>query len=271
MPSPLSEITPAVVSRAAEGDARAVDAIVRALERPVYNVALRMLLDRQDAEDATQESLIRIVTRLAQFRADARFSTWAWRIAVRRILDYREQRAAAALFTFESFADDLADGLDPAAQERPDDAVLLKQLKVACGRGLIHCLDGDHRIAFILGEILEIDSVDAAEILEVDPATFRKRLSRARAALTEFLARRCGVANPDAPCACHRRLDRALALGRVDRRDVEVADGDLVQLRTHLATLSEAQRTAAWFRSDPDVDSKRDFVAAVRAILGRIS
>src|SRR5215813_5052738 len=114
----LADIDAALVALAADGDARAVADIVRALERPIYGIAQRMLLDRGDAEDATQEALIRIVTRLATFRGESKFSTWAYRIAVRRVLDFREQRAAAARVTEEAFAADLADGLDRGAPER---------------------------------------------------------------------------------------------------------------------------------------------------------
>jgi RNA polymerase sigma factor (sigma-70 family) len=264
----LPDLPSQLVIRATDGDARAIEEIVRALERPIYNVALRMLLDRQDAEDATQESLIRIVTRLAQYRAEARFSTWAWRIAVRRILDFREQRAAAARFGFDGFAADLADGLDGQAAERTEDAILHQQLRRMCSRALLQCLDGDHRIAFILGEILELPSGDAAEILSVDAATFRKRLSRARASLAEFLTRNCGVVNGAAPCACHRRLDRALALGRVDRADPDVDESSLVALRATISQLTELERVATFYRSDGDVSSRHDLV---RSLLRQLS
>src|SRR5262249_23562139 len=192
-------VAPALVALAADGAPRAVADIVRALEKPIYNVARRMLVDRHDAEDATQEALVRIVTRLAQFRGESSFATWAYRIAVRRILDFREQRAAAARFTSEQFAADLADGLDEDAVERAEDAILHHQLKLVCSRAMLQSLDGDHRIAFVLGALLELSSNVAAEILDVDPATFRKRLSRARATLTDVLGRHCGVINERAP------------------------------------------------------------------------
>jgi RNA polymerase sigma factor (sigma-70 family) len=262
----LSAITPEVVARAAEGEERAVAQIVRALERPLYNVSLKMLLDRQDAEDATQEALLRIVTHLSQYRAEARFSTWAFRVAVRRILDFRQQRAAAARFSFAVFAGDLSDGLDVAAEERAEDAILHQQLKQMCSRAMLQCLDGDHRIAFILGEILELSSQEAAEILGIEPATLRKRLSRARALLAGFLQRHCGVVNSDAACACHRRLDRAMSLGRVKRDELDVDEGRLVELRTQLATLSRLRRAAVFYRSESDVDPRRDFVAALRTL-----
>ena len=260
-------VDPALVTAAADGDARAVAEIVRALERPIYGVARRMLLDRGDAEDATQEALIRIVTRLSTFRGESKFSTWAYRIAVRRILDFREQRAAAARITSEAFAADLADGLDLDAVERAENAILYQQLKLLCSRAMLHCLDGDHRIAFVLGEIVGIPAPECAEILDIEPAAFRKRLQRARDTLTEFLGRHCGIVNEANPCRCHRRLDRALALGRVKPDDLDVDRGGLPALRAHIAQISELKRVTAFYRDEPELVSKRDFVANVRSLL----
>jgi len=264
----FSEITSELIALAVDGDRHAVEQIVRTLQKPIYGVALRMLLDRVDAEDATQEALIRIITRLAQYRGEAKFSTWAWRIAVRRILDFREQRAAAARASFEAFANDLAEGRNDDAVPRPEDELLHRQLKVVCSRAMLLCLDGDHRIAFILGEILGFSSGEAAEVLEIESAAFRKRLSRARSALVEFLSRTCSVFDAKAPCACHRRIDRAVALGRVKRSDLEVQEvSQLPALHAHLSTLSEMHRLTAYYRSDPDPNSKRDFVVTLRTMI----
>ncbi|QSQ14444.1 RNA polymerase sigma factor [Myxococcus landrumensis] len=268
MTNTFSDVTNELVAQAAEGDARAVEAIVRVLGRPIYNVALRMLLDRQDAEDATQESLIRIMTRLAQFRGESRFSTWAWSIAVRRILDFRQQKASSARASFEAFAEDLAEGRDEHAVERTEDAILHQQLKLRCGRALLQCLDADHRIAFVLGELLEVPSNDAAEILDIEPAAFRKRLSRARTALSDFLNKQCGVVNPSAPCACHRRLGRALEKGRVE--PAALPDESLPALRARMSTLSELRRVTAFYRSEPDSTNRTDFVATLRSMLGQL-
>src|SRR5262245_42179528 len=138
----LTEIDDNLVRGAADGDAGAVSELVRALQKPLYGIALRMLTLREDAEDATQEAMVRIVTRLAQFRGESAFSTWAYRIAVRRILDYRSERASKRL-NFDQFAEDLADGLNDRADERPEDALLPHQLKLVCSRALLRCLDED--------------------------------------------------------------------------------------------------------------------------------
>ena len=263
----FNELTVELVAEAAGGDRQAVERIVRALERPVYAVALRMLLEPRDAEDATQEALIRIVTRLAQFRGESRFSTWALRIAIRRIVDYREQRSPRV--TFERFSEDLHDGLEPDAVERPEHAVLYRQLKQLCTRAMLQCLDVDHRIAFVLGEILELTSSEAAEILDVDAATFRKRLSRARASLAAFLEQNCGVANEQAACACHRRMPRALALGRV-RPEVQPAPSeDVSELRRRLKLLPQAERAGALYRDIAELRDGPEFAPKLQAILSQ--
>ena len=70
-----------IARQALDGDREALDSLVRALQGDVYGLALRMLWNREDAEDATQEILIRIVTRLSQFDFRSRLKTWRteWR------------------------------------------------------------------------------------------------------------------------------------------------------------------------------------------------
>jgi hypothetical protein len=65
-----------------------------------------------------------------------------------------------------------------------------------------------------------MDGRDASAILRVNPATFRKRLERARVSIIEFVQARCGLANPKNSCRCHRKLERAIELKRVDRENL---------------------------------------------------
>lgn len=78
-----------VARRALDGDRDALDRLARALQDDVYTLALRMLWNREDAEDATQEILVRAVTRLARFEFRSRLKTWVYRIAVNYLLDVR--------------------------------------------------------------------------------------------------------------------------------------------------------------------------------------
>jgi RNA polymerase sigma factor (sigma-70 family) len=87
---------------AINGDCEALDRLVRALQNDLYGVALRMLCNRVDAEDATQEILRRIITHLSQFDFRSKLKTWAYRIAVNYILDVKKSRVERLNLSFES-------------------------------------------------------------------------------------------------------------------------------------------------------------------------
>lgn len=65
------------------------------------------------------------------------------------------------------------------------------------------------QLAYVLGEIISVSSIEAAEVAGVTPATFRKRLSRSRKRITNALVQHCGLVEPSARCHYHRRLERA--------------------------------------------------------------
>src|SRR5262249_45238146 len=153
---------------------------VRAVQRDVYGLALRFLWHPEDAEDATQEILIRIVTGLGGFRGESSFRTWVYRIACNALLGLRKKRMEERTVSWEEFGEDLGQGLSDAplrAAGRVDEALLLEEVKVGCTHAMLLCLDRDHRLAYVLGAILELEHREAAEVLAISPAAFRKRLS----------------------------------------------------------------------------------------------
>src|SRR3989475_10618685 len=97
--------------RAVTGDSGALNDLVRDLQGDIYGLALRMLWNREDAEDATQEILVRVVTRLSQFDFRSRLKTWVYRVAVNYILDVKKSSVQRLHLTFDTLADDLAEGL----------------------------------------------------------------------------------------------------------------------------------------------------------------
>jgi RNA polymerase sigma-70 factor, ECF subfamily len=102
---------PILVQRARDGDARALDMLLARHRPAVERLALRILRDREDADDATQEALAKACVRLKQFRGAAQFSTWMHRLAVNTCLDAVERRKAGA---HEPLDDLLASADDPA-------------------------------------------------------------------------------------------------------------------------------------------------------------
>lgn len=211
-PGPVEDL----VRLAVGGDRDALDELVRGLQGDIYGLALRMLWNREDAEDATQEILVRIVTRLSQFDFRSRLKTWVYRIAVNYILDVKKSPIERMHLTFERFGDDLLDGLSSDGPTDSERSLLTEEVKIGCTLGMLQCLDRPRRLAYVLGEILDLSGPEAAAALEISPDLFRKRLQHARAAIEAFTRSYCGLASDSATCACHRRVPAALRLGRVN-------------------------------------------------------
>ncbi len=212
-----------IARRAIDGDREALEGLVRALQGDVYGLALRMLWNREDAEDATQEILIRIVTHLSEFDFRSRLKTWAYRVAVNYILDTKKSAIERLHLSFERFAEDLESGLQPAAPDDTEHSMLIEEVKVACTTAMLQCLDRPHRLAYVLGELLELSGPEAAEALAISPALFRKRLQHAREAILGFTKRHCGLASDSAACRCHRRVSPAVLAGSEEARPLHFA------------------------------------------------
>lgn len=257
------EVSEAEVDRALEGDPRAIEQLVRGLERPFYALSRRMGLSAADAEESTQEALLRVITRLSQWDRRAKFSTWAWRIAVNQSIDHRARRRRLPLLTSDAIGAEIAQGLELEAVERAEDRALVNELKAACTLAMLSVLDDEQRAAFVLGDVLELPGDEAADALSIEPAAYRKRLSRARDALRAALTANCGMVDPANPCRCHRRLRRARA--SLDREDFE---GDSVSTqRESLASLGEVERVIALYRADRGLTARRDLAQRVVGLL----
>jgi RNA polymerase sigma factor (sigma-70 family) len=260
--------------RAREGDREALESLVSTIQDRVYGLALRMLWHPEDARDATQEILIRIVTRLSTFRGASSFSTWAYRVAANYLLTARKSRIEERSYTFQRFGDELDEGLSeiPAPHDSGETALLLEEVKVGCTMAMLTCLDRPHRLAYILGEILEMDGDEAARVLGIGAAAYRKRLSRARDAVVAFTRAKCGLVNPQRPCRCSRRLSEAVRLGRVRPGQLLfVSDTERARqfpnVLAEVRRLEEVRRAAALFRSHPDFRAPADLAAGLRKML----
>lgn len=224
-----------LVTRSLDGDAAALESMLRQIKDGIYGLAIRMLWHPADAEDATQEILMRIVTQLSTFEGRSGFRTWVYRVAVRSILNFKRGRVEGRSVSFEEFGADLLDGLEEGASaglNAAEHRILKREVRVACTQAMLLCLDRDHRMAYLLGEILEFSSNDAADCLEVPSATYRKRLSRARERVNTFTKSHCSLVNPDAPCSCEGRISPALRAGRINPKSLLFAEHPISVLDT---------------------------------------
>jgi RNA polymerase sigma factor (sigma-70 family) len=257
--------------QALAGDREALDTLVRALQDDVYRLALRMLWNREDAEDATQEILVRIVTRLSQFGFRSQLKTWAYRLSVNYILDLKKSPIERLDLTFQRFADNLIEGIEPASADETERSVLIDEVKVGCSLAMLQCLDRSHRIAFVLGDILELSGPEAAEILEIEPALFRKRLQLARESVHSFVRSHCGLVSDAAACRCHRRVSvAAAASGDTQPLNFASRATSFQEARALVRQVEDARSTLALYRTSEPKASSVDFAQRLVASLNRL-
>jgi RNA polymerase sigma factor (sigma-70 family) len=209
-----------LVERAKAGDRAALEQLVLRHQAWVYNIAVRMVFHPQDAEEVTQEVLVKAVTRLSTFRGDSRFRTWLYRIAANHVLNMKRRGAELRPQTFQSYAaalDHIPDLDLPDPKSVPVDVPLLvEEAKISCTTGMLLCLERRQRLVFTLGEILGASDTVGGEILEMSADNFRQCLARARRDLYQFMHGQCGLVNTNNPCRCPKKTKGFIADGHVD-------------------------------------------------------
>jgi hypothetical protein len=134
----------------------------------------------------------------------------------------------------------------------------------------LRALEPGLRIAFVLGAILELEAPEAARVLEISEAAFRKRLSRARRSLDAFLAKNCGVANPDARCRCAYQISFAITEGRLDPerpRYATPAPATTLEALRAFGELKQVRRSLELYRAQPRFRAPQDFAEQLKEVL----
>ena len=213
-----------LVARARSGDRGALEDLIREHQRWIYNIALRMLFHPQDAEDATQEILVKVLTRLSSFEGRSSFRTWLYRIVVNHVLNMRRGRVEDPAINFRMYGEELdkTPDLEPPDPKgaSPDAKLLVTEAMLACTSGMLLCLDREQRLAYILGAILGVSDRVAAEVLEITAENFRQRLARARRDLRNFMNDKCGLVNSANPCRCAKKTRGFVEAGHVDPKNL---------------------------------------------------
>jgi RNA polymerase sigma factor (sigma-70 family) len=213
--------------QAQAGDRDALDRLFTRHQPWIFNIAMRMLCRRADAEDATQDILLRALKSLRTFRGESRFRTWLYRVAANHLLNVKRKNwiASEAVCSFADAAAGLGrvpdfDPPDPRTVPVPVE-VLVEEARIGCLMGTLLCLDGRQRLVFVLGEIFGVSDEVGGEVVEVTPANFRQILSRARKDLYEYLRGNCGLANPENTCKCARKTRAFIEGGFVDPQKLQ--------------------------------------------------
>jgi RNA polymerase sigma factor (sigma-70 family) len=210
----------ALIQSCLNGSKQALNILAENYQGYIFNVALKYFNHIADAEDATQEVLIKVIANLGNYDANkAQFRTWLYKITFNHFLNTKkgpiEIRYEAG---FENFfnAIESSEVVELTLDQENKMKWEIEEAKVACMAGMIMCLDREQRLTYIIGDVFEIDHNLGAEIFEITPDNFRQKLTRARKDLYQWMHNRCGLVNNNNSCRCPKKTKGFIEKGYVN-------------------------------------------------------
>ena len=172
------------------GDVNAFEPLVLSYEKNVYNLALRMVKNPEDASDMAQEAFIRAYNSLASFRGESKFSVWLYRIVSNVCLDFLRSRSRHPTVSLSVENDEGEETeLDIPDESQSPEALLERRLTRDSVRRGLDALSEEYRQILLLREIQGLSYDEIAETLSMELGTVKSRIFRARKKLCDFLLR----------------------------------------------------------------------------------
>ncbi len=225
-----------LIDQATAGNKKALETLIVSVQDIVFNLSLRMLGTFADAEDATQDILLKMITHLSSFRGESSFTTWVFSIAANHLKNYKKHMFARYPLSFEYYGDDIENGKIqdvPDLTQNVEKDILTEELKMSCTNVMLQCLDTESRCIFILGTMFKIDSRIAGDILDMTPETYRQRLSRVRKKMADFLGKYCGEYG-NGKCKCKDRVNYAIQNHRINPLQTDYTTAAEIPVQTML-------------------------------------
>ncbi len=178
----------AVIDRIKAGETDAFESLVLDNQKKVYNLALKMTGNENDAQDISQEAFIKAYTGLKNFRGESRFSVWLYRLTYNLSIDFirKNQRTQVSSLTYIDDNGDYADFEIPDISYEPEGEIEKRELREAISKGIDE-LPEKHREILLMREITGMSYEDIAVTLGLSEGTVKSRISRARAGLVQIL------------------------------------------------------------------------------------
>jgi RNA polymerase sigma factor (sigma-70 family) len=209
-----------LVSMAREGNRDAVERLIHRHQGWIYNISLRMVLDPQDAEDITQDVLIKIINKLHAFKGDSKFSTWVYKITANHVINMKERilEKKELPFTYYWRKRKISSEAEfPDRKSLPVDlSLLVQEARIGCMLAMLIYLKRDQRLIYILGEIFGVSDAVGSQIMEISKGNFRQILFRARRRVYDFMHHKCGLICSNSSCTCDWKIKDLLGNGKLD-------------------------------------------------------
>ena len=176
-----------IIEKVLGGDANAYEELVLKYEKTVYNLALRMVGDRDDASDMTQEAFIKDYGSLSSFRGDSKFSVWIYRITTNVCLDFLRSKSRKQQVSLTVSDDDEDAQLDIPDPEADPEQQLIKKISMQSVEEGLKTLPDKQRQILVMRELGGMSYAEIGAALSLEEGTVKSRIFRARKRLCTFL------------------------------------------------------------------------------------
>lgn len=179
-----------IIAKVLDGDTNAFEALVNDQKKIVFNLALRMVGNEEDAYDLSQDAFLKAFTGLSSFRGECKFSSWLYKLTTNLCLDFirKRNRHKVIPLTFED-EDGESEYLEiPDETYSPDAQTEQKQLRESVRKGLSE-LPAQQREILVLREIGGLRYDEISQQLNIEEGTVKSRIFRARKKLCEILSK----------------------------------------------------------------------------------
>ena len=180
-----------LLAQAMAGNVDSIERLILKYQQRIYNTILKMCGNADDAAELTQDTFVRVIQSLRNFRAQSSFYTWMFRIAVNLTLNFCKRNAKVSFQPLENEPDEqlkqqLKDFLIDKNSPNPPDVAAAGEMHNMVLRAL-EKLDADQRTAVVLRDIEQMNYAEIAETLEIEIGTVKSRIAIGRKNLREIL------------------------------------------------------------------------------------
>lgn len=205
-----------LVTKSLEGDKAALTQLIKRHQDYIFNISLRLFLDHNDALDATQEVLIKVITNLKTYQGKSQFRTWLYRIAFNHFLNAPKQKMEKILMNQQQ----MSKHQKVTTQVEEIDEVVIEEVRILCSTAMLMCLTREQRLLYVIGDVFGADHKLGAQLFDISPGNYRIKLHRAKADLLSYVSGRCGLVDANNPCRCPKKTRQFIQEGIVDKNDL---------------------------------------------------
>ncbi|MCL2628326.1 MAG: RNA polymerase sigma factor [Oscillospiraceae bacterium] len=180
-----------IIQKVMSGDKNAFEDLVLANQKNVYNLALKMTKNEEDALDVSQEAFIKAYRQLKSFRGESKFSVWLYRLTYNMCIDFIRKSSSAKIVSldYEDTSGNLKPLEIPDLRNLPEDNAIRKETRKNIADS-IKLLPQNHREILVMREVTGMSYEDISGTLGINTGTVKSRLARAREKLVEILKKK---------------------------------------------------------------------------------